>query len=75
MSTVSGNNKPISFLNCKVVGRTFYRPLLLERTLLMLPNPQQCIIPQQDLYVIVRSVYKTKKEVQPKPREISILNK
>lgn len=56
MSTVSGNNKPISFLNCKVVGGTFYRPLLLERTLPMLPNPQQCIIPQQDLYVIVRSI-------------------
>ncbi|KAG8190175.1 hypothetical protein JTE90_011900 [Oedothorax gibbosus] len=48
MGTVSGKNKPRSFLNQKVVGRTFHLPLPLEKTLARLPKPEQAIINDQD---------------------------
>ncbi|CAH0775337.1 unnamed protein product [Bemisia tabaci] len=55
--TVMGNkNRPASLLVSKVIGRSFHLPLPLEQTLNRILTPEQVILPDQELFILVRGL-------------------
>lgn len=56
MGSVSGRRQPHSNLLQKVVGRAFHLPLPTEQTLKKLPNPEDAIMANQELFVTVRGL-------------------
>ncbi|KAG8187778.1 hypothetical protein JTE90_018777 [Oedothorax gibbosus] len=75
MGTVSCKNKPRSFLNQKVSGKDISTPIPLEKTLERLPKPEQAIITDQDLYVIVRGIPTNQKKLWQSLVNLSSVNK
>lgn len=55
MIPVGKRNIPNKQVIKKVKGRTFHLPLPLESTLKKMPNPEDPINKDQELYIIVRS--------------------
>lgn len=54
METVSRKKGPNINQIQKLKGKTFHLPMPLQKTLEKLPRPDQAIIPNQDLYILVR---------------------
>lgn len=63
MGKISGRKGPNNERVQKITGKTFHLPLPLEKTLAKLPTPQQALIPNQDLYVLVRAQPTNQKQV------------
>ncbi|CAH0380811.1 unnamed protein product, partial [Bemisia tabaci] len=61
--TVSGKHLPASHLNSKVVGRTFHLPLPLEETLKRVLRDEQAVMPNQELYLLIRGLPTNQKKV------------
>ncbi|CAH0388423.1 unnamed protein product [Bemisia tabaci] len=54
--TVMNKNIPATNLNSKVVGRTFHLPLPLERSIQRVLNSERTVLPDQQLFILVRGL-------------------
>lgn len=55
LTTISKKNRSNVSLIQKCTGNVFHLSLPLEKTLQKLPSPEDCLIRNQDLYILVRS--------------------